>query len=125
MKQFSSIFILFVLATGSLFGAASAQDMRDARERMIERLPEMENLWNRGLTGENRDGYVTARSSLKSSQIGMIQAENRDRLVLYTYIGEKTGTDHFQVASERAAMVMDMAKSGLWVQKDNGDWIRK
>jgi uncharacterized protein YdbL (DUF1318 family) len=127
MRQTLSSFLLFlfIFLVAPVFAAASAEDMRDARERIIERLPEMENLWNRGLTGENNEGYVAARSSLNSEQIRWIQAENRDRMILYNYVAQDTGSDLFRVSRERAIQVAKMAKSGLWIQKDSGDWARK
>tara|TARA_R100000027_G_scaffold27984_1_gene20246 strand:+ start:281 stop:658 length:378 start_codon:yes stop_codon:yes gene_type:complete len=116
---------LFLTAAFSLQAAPSAQDMRDAQNSIIQRLPEIENLWNRGLTGENNEGFVAARSSLNSTQIALIQQENRDRIVLYNFVADKTGSDLFQVSRERAAQVAKMAKKGLWIQKTNGDWVRK
>jgi len=117
-------FVLLAFSTSAL-SAVSVEEMRDARNRILERLPQTENLWNRGLTGENNEGYVTVRSSLRSDQVSLIQSENRDRLILYTYVGEKTGTSHLRVGRERAIEIAKKAKDGLWVQEPNGDWIRK
>ena len=71
-----------VLGAG-LRAETDSADMEAARDRIIERLPEMENLWNRGLTGESNEGFVVARSSLGRTQIELVQAENRDRPLLY------------------------------------------
>lgn len=118
------LILLFLLSTAASF-AASLEDMRNARDRILERLPEIENLWNRGLTVETNEGFVSARSSLNRTQIQLIQQENRDRSTLYSYIARKTGTDLFQVSRERALQIAEMAKNGLWIQADNGDWKRK
>ena len=99
--------------------------MRDARDNILERLPEMDNLWNRGLTGESNEGFVVARSSLNRTQISLIQAENRDRAILYTYVAEKTGSGMFSVGRERAIQISRMTKNGLWIQNEKGNWIRK
>ncbi|MBC2600265.1 DUF1318 domain-containing protein [Puniceicoccus vermicola] len=125
MRKIFPFALLLLTLASSAFAAASAQDMRDARERIIERLPELENLWNRGLTGESNEGYIVARSSLNSTQIGWIQAENRDRVILYSYVAERTGSDLFEVSRERAALIAEMAKGGLWIQDDFGNWKRK
>jgi len=125
MKTFPFL-LLFTLTLASVaHGAVSAEEMQEARERIVDRLPETENLWNRGLTGENNEGYVTARSSLNSEQIRLVQAENRDRLLLYTYIASKTGSSHIQIGRIRAEEVAKMAKNGLWIQEPAGNWARK
>lgn len=114
------LLVLPCMALGS-----SEEEMEAARERILERLPEMENLWNRGLTGESNEGFVAARSSLNRSQIAMIQDENRDRLTLYSYVAARTGADLFAVGRERAILISKMAKNGLWIQEGDGDWKRK
>ncbi len=105
--------------------AVTSDEMEKARDRIIERLPEMGNLWNRGLTGESNEGFVVARSSLRSDQIAMMQNENRDRLILYSYIAEKTGAKLAEVFKVRAKRIAEMAHGGLWVQTPDGHWKRK
>jgi len=125
MRAYITIFILIAASAISLTASTTPETMRDARDRMIERLPDMENLWNRGLTGESNEGFVSARSSLNQTQIGMIQSENRDRALLFSFVAEKTGTDMFLVGRERAIQVYKMAKDRLWVQESDGRWVRK
>ncbi|MEM0966538.1 MAG: DUF1318 domain-containing protein [Verrucomicrobiota bacterium] len=114
-----------LLVVSSSLSATDLESMLEARERIIERLPETENLWNRGLTGESNEGFVAARSSLRRDQITLIEEENRDRSILYEYISNKTGTQMLAVGRERSIMIARMAKNGLWVQALNGDWERK
>jgi len=125
MRPFSTLFLLFLCTVVSSEAATDAEAMREAREDILERLPEMDNLWNRGLTGESNEGFVVARSALNRTQISLIQEENRDRAILYSYIGEKTGTDMFSVGRERAIQISQMAKNGLWIQNGKGKWVRK
>jgi len=125
MRPFSTLFLLFLCTVASSEAATGAEAMREAREDILERLPEMDNLWNRGLTGESNEGFVVARSALNRTQISLIQEENRDRAILYSYIGEKTGTDMFSVGRERAIQISQMAKNGLWIQNGKGKWVRK
>ncbi len=93
--------------------------------RSVERLPNIDNLWNRGLTDENNEGYVTARSSLNSTEMAWVQEENRDRQTLYAYIAHKTGAAQTEAGRLRAIQMTEMAKSGLWVQTEAGKWTRK
>ncbi|MFP4351759.1 MAG: DUF1318 domain-containing protein [Puniceicoccaceae bacterium] len=127
MRPFSTLLLLVLcpLLLPPEAAAANRQAMREAREAILERLPETENLWNRGLTGESNEGFVVARSALSSTQISLIQEENRDRAILYTYVAEKTGTDLFSVGRERAILIGRMAGNGLWIQNEKGRWVRK
>ncbi len=125
MRPFSTLFLLILCAVVPSEAATGAEAMREAREAILERLPEMDNLWNRGLTGESNEGFVVARSSLNRTQISLIQEENRDRAILYSHIAEKTETDMFSVGRERAIQISRMAKNGLWIQNEKGKWVRK
>jgi len=122
----NALTFLLLIATASLADAAPSRAvMEKARSQMIERLPEIENLWNRGLTGESNEGLVAARSTLTQDQTALIQAENRDRAILYAYVANRAGSDVFTVARERARQIRLMGKDRLWIQTPSGEWIRK
>jgi len=103
---------------------ATEERMLAARERMLERLPEINHLWNRGLTGESSEGFVVSRSTLREAENELIEDENRDRMILYRFIAEETGADHLEVGRKRAELIAAMAKRGLWIQTPSGEWIR-
>ena len=97
-----------VLMTGAfLIPSAHAQDIR---ARMKQRIPQIAELKKSGKGNPQADAVV--------------KAENADRKTVYAYIAKKENVSVDVVASQRAAKLAQIAKSGEYIQK-NGKWVRK
>lgn len=103
---------------------AVAQSPADIRRRMEQRLPQIDDLKSKGAIGENNRGYVEVRQS--SGNASSVAAdENRDRETIYGLIAQQTGASADSVGRARAKQIAASARSGVWVQEENGSWKRK
>lgn len=117
---------LFTLlaALGLLATAAFAETAADIRRRMAERLPQLDDLRAREIVGENNRGYVELRGTAAGAET-LVQAENRDRGLVYEMIAKQTGATPEQVGQKRAEGIAQQARSGVWLQDKSGKWYRK
>ena len=105
-------------------GSVSAQDLGAVRQRMVDRLPELDRLKAAGVIGENYVGFVELRTT-KTEAAEVTKAENEDRKVVYAAIARQTGASAYDVARARARQIAAASASGVWVQSDEGEWYRK
>ncbi len=110
------IFIIFVMAT-FVQGA-------DIKSRMRERLPQIINLKNQGIIGENNQGLLQFRTANKSGA-DIVNAENSDRQKVYSAIAKQQGVSATLVGQKRAQQIRGKAAAGEWLQKPNGQWYKK
>lgn len=92
---------------------------------MSERLPRIASLLKAGAVGENNGGYLEAREELTESEQKLVEAENRDRKIVYGMIAESTRATIEEVAKQRAAKIHQQAGEGVWLEAPNGTWYRK
>lgn len=95
------------------------------KQRMIERKPEIDNLKDKGLVGENNRGYLEALKQLTSSQSSLLEAENADREKVYTAIARQMNTSVELVGKHRAAQIEKISEKGHWLQDARGTWYQK
>ena len=111
-----------VLMTAFLIPSAHAQDIR---ARMKQRIPQIMELKKSGVIGEDSKGYLAFVNGKGNPQAdAVVKAENADRKTVYAYIAKKENVSVDVVASQRAAKLAQIAKSGEYIQK-NGKWVRK
>lgn len=94
------------------------------KDRMVDRLPAINSLKDKGLIGENKDGFLEFRSSEKAQQ-DVVAAENKDREAVYGAIATKQGASAALVGQRRAKQIADIGGSGWWFQKPDGTWYKK
>ncbi len=94
------------------------------KDRMKQRLPAIVKLKAQGIVGENNRGYLGFVGS-KQSGIDVLKAENKDRKLIYSKIAKQQGTTLQLVEERRAIKLSQRAKSGEFVQKPDGTWIKK
>jgi uncharacterized protein YdbL (DUF1318 family) len=125
MKRIStSLFCLLILA-GFLTNSLLADPVQDAAGRMKERLVQIDQLKASGEIGETASGYLAARTGLEASQAALLEAENADRRLIYSSIAQRTGQSVEEVGIQRAVRIAGQARSGVWLQKPDGQWIQK
>ena len=113
-----SVFILGILITN----VYSASD--SIKQRMISRLPVIKALKDQGIVGENNIGFLEFIGNRKE-KADVIEAENKDRKLVYEAIAKKQGTTTEVVGQHRAIQIADKAQSGEWLQDVNGKWYQK
>jgi uncharacterized protein YdbL (DUF1318 family) len=103
------------------------------KSRMASRVSEIVDYKSKGFLGESNDGLLVLKESpgdLKSKAAlqRLIQQENSDRNELYVEVqmanklqdqGQKRIRAHFSSAFQLHS------PAGSWVQKDNGEWVKK
>jgi uncharacterized protein YdbL (DUF1318 family) len=112
------VFILGILLTNAYASSKSI------KKRMIERLPTIRALKDKGLVGENNKGYLEFVSS-KQENADVVEAENKDRKKVYEAIAKQQGTTVELVGKHRAIQLAKKAKPGEWLQDANGKWYKK
>lgn len=105
-------------------GSVSAQDLGAVRQRMVDRLPELDRLKAAGVIGETNVGFVELRTT-KMEAAEVTKAENEDRKVVYAAIARQTGASAYEVARARARQIAAASAAGVWLQNDDGEWYRK
>jgi uncharacterized protein len=104
-----------------LCGGASADDIK---ARMIQRLPVIEALKEKGIVGENNTGFLEFVGGGKERE-DVVTAENQDRRQVYAAIAREQGTNPDVVGRHRAAQISQRAAPGEWLQDAAGKWYRK
>lgn len=94
------------------------------RQRMVDRLPELDRLKAAGVIGETNVGFVELRTT-KMEAAEVTKAENEDRKVVYAAIARQTGASAYEVARARARQIAAASAAGVWLQNDDGEWYRK
>ena len=123
MKQLTIITLLPVFMLGIL--ATSAYSSSKAiKKRMIERLPTIRALKEKGIVGENNQGYLEFIGK-KKEKADVVKAENNDRKKVYSAIAKQQGTTVEVVGKHRAIQIANKAQTGEWLQDANGKWYQK
>ena len=123
MKHKTIIVLLPVFILGILLTNAYASS-KSIKKRMIERLPTIRALKEKGLVGENNKGYLEFVSS-KQENADVVEAENKDRKKVYGAIAKQQGTTVELVGKHRAIQLAKKAKLGELLQDANGKWYKK
>lgn len=115
---FSCLMMILMLVGAVNSPAASIKD------RMVARIPQINDLKNKGLVGENNKGLLEFRTNQKPQQ-DMVIAENKDRKAVYGAIAKKQGVKPDLVGQRRAQQIAKIGSPGHWFQKPDGTWYKK
>lgn len=118
---------LFIVlaALGLLAASVSGQSAAELQRRMRDRLPQLDELKEKGVVGENNRGFVEIRERGDAAAGTLVSDENRDREEVYALIARQTGASPEDVGKARAKDIAARSKSGVWVQDEAGRWARK
>ncbi|WP_415908241.1 YdbL family protein [Oleiharenicola sp. Vm1] len=103
---------------------SAAESAAAIRQRMEQRLPQLDDLKARGAIGENNRGFVEVRAAAGNAA-ALVADENRDREAVYALIAQQTGATAESVGRARAKQIAANARSGVWVQDEGGAWKKK
>ena len=102
--------------------STQAQDLDAVRARMEQRISAIDALKTGGVLGENNLGFLEVRTG---DDQGVAAAENADRAAVYNALAKRTGVNAESVGKARAKKIAAASASGVWVQADNGQWLKK
>lgn len=94
------------------------------KDRMMARLPVINDLKTKGVVGENNQGFLEFRTGDRA-QAAVIDAENQDRRAVYEAIAARQNTTPEFVGQARAAQIASREPAGTWIQDSSGTWSRK
>jgi len=124
----------------SLIPAAYAQEevtnpkIRALKQSLSERFPKLRPFFDKGNVGETNDGFIQMRDesglNLKEKALlrNLVKDENNDRRNFYAEYAKAKEIDPSQVNRVRkifAERWINEAKVGWWIQKEDGEWIKK
>lgn len=116
--------ILFVMAGLGLVASAAWGGAAEIKARMAERLPVIMELKQKGVVGENSQGLLEfVGAAVENADV--VEAENKDRNIVYQAIAKKTGTTPETVGQRRAQQIAENAGSGEWLKDESGQWKQK
>ena len=126
MKSVTLFRVLFLFATLALGTVVvRAQDLGAIKARMEQRLGSVNEMKDRGVAGENNRGFLEARGNASGGDQQVISDENSDRRAVYAALAQQTGATPDAVGRQRAQQIAGIAKSGHWLQDQNGSWRQK
>jgi uncharacterized protein len=111
---------LAVAVPGSLFAA----DVAGAKTRMRERVPAIDQLKLAEAVGENNRGFLELRKPDNAAS-SVVEAENRDRAVVFSDTASRTGGTSDAVGRTFAKQVAAASSPGVWLQAEDGRWYKK
>lgn len=117
-------FSVALLAVGLGTVTSYAQDLNAVKARIAQRLPKVDELKSKGAIGENNRGLLEARGN-DPEAAAVISAENSDREAVYAALAKQTGSSAEQVGHARAKQIAANSAAGVWVQHENGTWVKK
>jgi uncharacterized protein YdbL (DUF1318 family) len=116
------LFVATLVACLFFFSAAALGD--NIKQRMKNRLPQIIALKAAGIIGENHQGLLAFVGDNQQEQ-ALVEAENKDRQLVYGAIAKQQGTTAAVVAQRRALQIAENAKPGEWLQDASGKWVQK
>lgn len=123
MNRFRFLTLVFLACFAGLV-ALRADDVSDAKARMRERVPQVDQLKLDGAVGENNRGFLEVRKA-EGSANSVVEAENHDRTLVFQDAAQKAGSTAENVGRAFAKQIAAASKSGVWIQGDDGSWRKK
>lgn len=124
MKNRNRIQLFFCLVMTVIFLGSYTATAASIKDRMVQRLPAITALKDKGLIGENSKGFLEYRTAQQPEK-QTVQAENADRSSVYAAIAKKQGVKPTLVGQRRAKQIAEKGGSGHWFQRPNGEWYKK
>ncbi len=115
--------IVFTFLMTLLWCAAPATSA-SIKDRMTARIPTIIALKDQGVIGENAQGYLEYRTGNKPDQ-QVVEAENKDRRLVYAQIAKNQGVDIALVGQRRAKQIAEKGSQGHWFRAADGTWYQK
>lgn len=122
----STRFLSALLVTAVVWVApALAADAGAAKARMRERVPVIDRLKVSEAVGENNQGFLEVRGGGGGDAASVVSAENTDRQAVFADTASRTGSSAEVVGRAFAKQIAAASASGVWIQRENGQWYKK
>ena len=118
-----SVFGLFIVLF-SLVAVVPITWADGIKDRMKQRLPQIIQMKQQGVIGENDKGYLEYVSGKRPNQ-EIVEAENSDRRKVYEMIAKQQGVSIQKVEQLRAAQIVKKAIKGEMLKRSDGSWYKK
>ena len=116
--QFFIVLIIFAVTAAPPVFASGIKD------RMLQRLPVINDLKNRGVIGEDNRGYL-GYVGASGEQESVVTEENKDRKAVYVHFASQQKTTVDVVESIQGKRKAEKTKPGHFYQSEDGRWIKK
>jgi len=112
----------------------SNASIRALKASIKQRYPELKPFLERGILGENNQGLLEVKTwrGLKLQEKArvkrLLEAENKDRKLLYTEVAKALQIDTRQIGKLQRIFAKEWQKTapvGTWIQTEEGKWIKK
>jgi uncharacterized protein YdbL (DUF1318 family) len=113
---------------------ASNPSIQSIKQHIRDRFPRLVPFFQKGLIGEGRTGFIeilenkggaqTEKNDMKS----LVDAENRDRRVLYQEVAKSMNISSDQIGKVQRIFAQKWhraADRGWWIQKEDMQWVLK
>lgn len=117
---------LFVAIVG--FAAVTclqAADAAGAKARMRGRVASIDQLKLAEVVGENNRGFLELRKAGDAAGSAAVAAENEDRAAVFADTAARTGSTADAVGRAFAKQIAAASARGVWVQREDGTWVKK
>lgn len=122
--MFRMLAVAFALLVGFNAAASAAEDLGAVKARMVQRISQIDQLKSSGAVGENNRGFLEVRGG-GGDAASVVGAENADREKVYAAIAKQAGSSADQVGRARARQIAAGSASGVWLQREDGNWYKK
>jgi len=123
-KSVVTALVTMILVALFTTGVAEFAGAGDLKAKFKARLPAILDLKAKKVVGENKEGFLEFVGGQKVNP-AVVDAENSDRLKVYTAIAKKQGATPEAVGARRALQIAKRAKPGEMIQDANGKWYKK
>ncbi|MEW6185139.1 MAG: YdbL family protein [Thermodesulfobacteriota bacterium] len=112
----------------------SSPIINNLKQQIRDRFPRLEPLFQKGAVGEGRNGFLEMRdvaglSAAERNEVkALVDAENRDRRSLYQEVAKSMSITPDQIGRVQrifAEKWQNSAGPGWWIQRDDGQWVKK
>jgi uncharacterized protein YdbL (DUF1318 family) len=120
-------FLALFAAVACLAGVVSlhAADAAAAKNRMRERVSAIDGLKISEVVGENNRGLLELRKAGDAAGAAAVSAENQDRTAVFADTAARTGSTADAVGRAFAKQIAAASARGVWIQRDDGSWVKK
>lgn len=112
--------VVGLFASTSLFAAGASE----AKARMRERVPAVDRLKLAEAVGENNQGFLEVRKN-EGDAAAVVAAENKDRAEVFGETAARAGSTAAAVGKTFARQIAASSAAGVWIQKEDGSWVKK
>lgn len=116
--------VLFVFAAAMMVSPIFGNESDSAKNRMRERVSVIDSLKQSGVVGENNRGFLELRKSEENAS-KVVQDENADRQVVFAATAARINNSAEAVGRSFAKQIAAASSTGVWLQKESGEWYQK